>query len=365
MSGISGNPDAEQLRPLLARGRDLVAEGDTITQARLMLDEAWLAWKNDQTLEMEAPALGGLELARQAGDPAVLQSALDAVTASDWQQGRHRAAVEHTRERLELVKEAPRTASMDVERSDALHMMIESLLQTGDFHEAESYAREARDLDLSRGIIYSAWQRGLLPAFFLGRWDEALEMATGVREAWMAAERPPLGAFATSIACAGAIVGLRGEDGWADWFQIADELSHGALGNKAGVVVMRADIELHQGLVDRAAERYGPDIASTWFRSPYLAGRAEAYARLARSDADDALLVAEEYIGEHRYGMGILLRAKAIHADDEGLLRQSLELFRELDCPYQAARTGWLLGGAEREEAKRTFEGLGATLPVN
>ncbi len=40
-------------------------------------------------------------------------------------------------------------------------------------------------------------------------------------------------------------------------------------------------------------------------------------------------------------------------------LRGRLEPF------FDAARTGWLLGGAEREEAKRTFEGLGATLPVN
>ena len=212
MSGISGNPDADQLQPLLERGRALVTDDDTVTKARLLLDEAWIAWKSDQTVEMEAPALGGLELAREAGDLAVLQSALDAVTASDWQQGRHLAAVEHTRERLELLRDAPRTATLDVERSDALHMMIECLLQTGDFHEAERYAREARDLDLSRGIIYSAWQRGLLPAFFLGRWDEALDMATHVREAWVAAERPPLGAFATSIACAGAILGVRGDD---------------------------------------------------------------------------------------------------------------------------------------------------------
>ena len=349
---------------MLERGRELVADGDTVTKARLLLDEAWLAWKADQTLEMERPALGGLELARQTDDLAVLQSALDAVTASDWQQGRHRAAVEHTRERLELLTDAPRTASLDVERSDALHMMIESLLQTGDFKEAESYAREARDLDLSRGIIYSAWQRGLLPAFFLGRWDEALEMARQVRDAWIAAERPPLGAFATSIACAGAIQGLRGEGGWNDWFEIADELSQGALGNKAGVVVMRADIELHQGLVERAAERFGPDIASTWFRSPYLAGRAEAYARLGRPDADDAILVAEEYIGEHRYGMGILLRAKGIRSGDEELTRQSFELFKELDCPYQVARTGWLLGGEARDEAAEIFARLRTTEPA-
>jgi hypothetical protein len=31
---------------------------------------------------------------------------------------------------------------------------------------------------------------------------------------------------------------------------------------------------------------------------------------------------------------------------------------------YQAARTGWLLGGAAGDEAKRTFERLGATLPA-
>jgi Predicted ATPase len=364
MSGISGNPDADQLRPLLERGRALVADDDTVTKARLLLDEAWLAWKNDQTLEMEQPALGGLELAREAGDLAVLQSALDAVTASDWQQGRHRSAVEHTRERLELLRDAPRTATLDVERSDALHMMIECLLQTGDFHEAEQYAREARDLDLSRGIIYSAWQRGLLPAFFLGRWDEALDMATHVREAWVAAERPPLGAFATSIACAGAIMGLRGDDSWSDWFEIADELSQGALGNKAGVIVMRADIELHQGEVQCAADRFESDISTTWFRSPYLAARAEAYARLGLKDADEAILTAEEGIGEHRYGMGILLRAKGIRSGDESLLRVSLALFEELDCPYQSARTGWMLGGADREKAKGTFESLGATLPA-
>jgi tetratricopeptide (TPR) repeat protein len=364
MSGISGNRDADELRPLLERGRALVSDDDTITQARLLLDEAWLAWKNDQTLEMEKPAIGGLELARKAGDLTVLQSALDAVTASDWQQGRHRDAVEHTRERLELLRDAPRTGTLDVERSDALHMMIECLLQTGEFHEAERYAGEARDLDLSRGIIYSAWQRGLLPAFFLGRWDEALDMAAHVREAWVAAEKPPLGAFATSIACAGAILGLRGDDGWTDWFEIADELSHGALGNKAGVVVMRADIELHQGEVQCAADRFESDISSTWFRSPYLAGRAEAFARLGRDDGDEAIRAAEEHIGEHRYGMGILLRAKGIRAGDEAKLRESFELFKEIECPYQTARSGWMLDDA-REEAKGIFEKLGATPPAD
>ena len=203
-----------------ARTASWSSTDDTVTQARLRLDEAWMAWRNGKLGEMEEPARDGLEMARRAGDLALLQSALDATTASNWEEGRHRLAVEHTKERLELLQDAPRTATLDVERSDALHMMIESLLQTGDFHEAERYGQEARELDLSRGIIYSAWQRGLLPAFFLGRWDQAVHMAERVREAWMAAERPPLGAFATSIACAGAILGFRDDGSSDDWFEM-------------------------------------------------------------------------------------------------------------------------------------------------
>jgi tetratricopeptide (TPR) repeat protein len=243
-------------------------------------------------------------------------------------------------------------------------MMIESLLQTGDFHEAERFAREARDLDLSRGIIYSAWQRGLLPAFFLGRWDEALEMAREVRDAWIAAERPPLGAFATSIACAGAILGFRGEDGSRDWFEIAEELSAGARSNKAGVILMEADVELHQGLFDCAADRFEAEIQTTWFLSPYLAGRAEVYARIGHPDADAAIERAEHRVSQHRYARGILLRAKAMRSGDDSWLRESFDLYKEIDCPLQAARSGWLLGGEAREEAKVILERLGATPPA-
>jgi hypothetical protein len=39
-------------------------------------------------------------------------------------------------------------------------------------------------------------------------------------------------------------------------------------------------------------------------------------------------------------------------------------VFEEIECPYQAARTGWLLGGAERAEAERKLAALGATPPA-
>jgi class 3 adenylate cyclase len=364
MAGISGNPPPEELAPVLERGKSLAGEADLATRARLLLDEAWIAWQLERPGEMQEPARRGLELARQTEEIAVLQSALDAAAASDWQLNRHRSAVEHTRERLELLREAPRTPILDVERSDALHMMIESLLQVGDFHGAKRYADEGRELDLSRGIVYSAWQRGLLPAFFLGHWDEALEMVQRVREAWMAAERPPLGAFATSIASAGAILGFRGDEGASEWFEIADELAVGTRGNRAGVLAMRAEVEMHQGEPGCAAIRLEERIEANWFRSAYLAGRAEAFAAAGHDEADDAIAVSEENIGEHRYALGILLRAKSIRSGDPAPLRESLEVFSQLDCPYQAARSGWLLGGEDRERAKEKLERLGATPPA-
>jgi hypothetical protein len=369
MAGISGSVPEGELDRMLGRGRELVADDDLVTRARLLLDQAWLAWREclrgGAVSEMDEPARAGLELARKTGDLALLQGALDAVTASNWEQSRHREAAEHTRERLALLDDAPRTHALDVERSDALHMMIECLLQTGDYREAESYAREARELDLSRGIVYSAWQRGLLPAFYLGRWDEALAMAARVREAWVAAERPPLGAFASSIACAGAILAYRGDaESGERWFAMGEELAPDRLEQTIGIDVMRAEVDLHLGHIASAVERLEDTAAGTWWSSPYFATRAEAFVRGGRGDAGKAIELAEAHAGEHRYARGVLLRARAQASGDDDLLRQALAAFEEIECPHQAARTGWVLGGEARAQARKTLADLKAQPPA-
>jgi class 3 adenylate cyclase len=375
MGGISGQLPQDELIAMLDRGRALVSPDDVVTRARLLLDEVWIAWLQSdpeggavdvEPDEMAAPARAGLELARQTGDVALVQSALDAVTASDWLQDRHRAAAEHTRERLELLRDAPRSHALDVERSDALHMMIECLLQTGNYREAESYAREARELDLSRGIVYSAWQRGMLPAFFLGRWDTVLEMAAGVREAWVAADRPPLGAFASSVGCAGAILGYRGEEeAGEEWLALGDELAPSSTGQAVGLRVLRSDVDLHHGRPGQAADRLEEPAGGTWWRSPFFATRAEAFVRAGRGDAAEAIELAATHAGEHRYARGILLRARAQTSGDEDLLREALVVFEEIECPYQAARTGWLLGGEARAEARKRLDDLNAQPPAD
>ena len=366
MGGLTGVLPREDLETMLARGRDLVAEDDLVTRARLVLDEAWIAWRFGHDDEMAEPSRVGLELARQADDVALLSSALDADTAVAWSEGRYRDAVQSTRERLELV-EGARGGGLQLgpERSDTLHMMIESLVATGDFREATGYAAQARDLDLSVGAVYSAWARGLLPAFFLGNWDSAIEMAHELREAWAAADRPTIAALAAALACAGAIYGYRGEDATAsDWFRFAQSVAPQIGGQVSGVLLLEADVDLHRGCLREAAERVAEvPPGNFWWRAVYSATRAEALVRAGDDRAAAAIAEAADTLGDHRYARGVLLRARGLAEDSESLLREALAVFAEIESPYQAARTGWLLGGADRAEAERGFAALGATLP--
>ena len=363
MHGISGDPPPAGLEPLLERGHQLVPEEDAETKTRLRLDDAWMAWTADRPEEMAAAAEEGLALARRSEDRQLLQNALDAATASNWVQGRQSLALQYTRERLELLENAPRSNALDVEISDALHMMVLCLIQVGDFEEAARYARRGAEVDSARGVVFASYQRELLPCFFTGDWDRALELGDGARRAWDEEGRPPLGSFATPAASVAAIHGYRGNDAkCADWLAHATKL--GETEHDTGVLAFATEIELHRGNFDEAAALTGqPHFSSQWIAC-LAAGRTEAFVRSGR-DAVDAIAWAEERVGEDRYANGVLLRAKALHAGDEARLREALDLFEGIGCPHQAARTGWLLGGEERERARETFERLGATLPAD
>jgi class 3 adenylate cyclase/tetratricopeptide (TPR) repeat protein len=368
MGGLTGMLPRDEIETMLARGQELVSEDDVVTRARLILDEAWIAWRYGEDEKMAEPTRAGLELARQTGDVAVLSSALDATTAVAWGEGRYRDAVENTQERIELLDGAQGGGlQLKPERSDALHMMIESLVATGEYRKAAEYAAQARDLDLSAGAVYSAWSRGLLPAFFLGNWDSAIEMAHELREAWTAADRPTIAALAAALACPGAIFGYRGDEVAAtDWFMFAESVAPSISGQMSGVLMLEADVDLHAGRLPRAAERIaGVPATNFWWRAAYAATRAEALVRAGHSGASDAIAEAQATIGDHCYARGVLLRARGLQDDSEDSLREALALFREIECPYQAARTAWLLGGTERDEAERSFAALGATLPAD
>jgi class 3 adenylate cyclase len=366
MSGITGQLREEEVTRMLRRGQELVPDDDRATRARLLLDEVWIAWHFERPDEMTEPAAKALELAREIGDPVLLSSALDAATANDWNRGRQRNAVKQTTERLQVIEGAPRSHALELERSDALHMMIECLLQTGDFREAARYAAEARELDHSLGVEYSAWERELLTTFFLGEWDRTVEMGGRFREEWNAAGGPPIAAMCTAVATVGAIFGYRGDEGASrEWFQFTRNITPdlGISGQMSGILMLEADSAMHRGRVGAAAELLAEERVGQWWATPYLATRAEALVRSEDPNAEQALKVASDRVGEHRYAQGILKRTQGIASGDEALLRESLELFEQIECPYQAARSGWLLGGEAKDAAARTFERLGAAEP--
>jgi hypothetical protein len=365
MGGITGDIVEDEMASMLERARELVADDDAVTRARLLLDEAWIAWRFARMKDMEGPARAGLELARETGDPALVSNALDAVGSLEWHGGRFRAALALNRERIELLEAISEPShEVEFERADALHMMIETLLQTGELRESAAYAARAREADLARGLAHIGWTRGVLPDFMLGEWERVLESARKGREAWRALGRPFVPAVATQLAAVGAIHGLRGEEREAEeWFALASELTGGA--QKSGIATLRAEVMLHHGRVDAAAEALpDPRDAWSWWGPPYRAIRAESLVRAGLEGAEAALAEAGAISFEHPYARAIVLRTRALGSGEEAPLRESLALLREIECPYQAARTGWLLDGEERAAAERTFERLRVPPPV-
>ena len=365
MHGIAGDPPVSELSAMLQRGHELASDDDLVTCARLRLDDAWLAWMSKDPEAMAKPAEEGLELARRTDDRQLVQNGLDAATASDWLQGRQLDAVEHTRERLDLLESAPRSHALDVEISDALHMMVLCQIQVGEFREALKYAKQGAEVDRSRGVEMAEYQRELMPNFFLGEWDRAIELGLSARKAWNEAGRPPMGAFATPAACTAAAYGYRGDEAAADdWMEHAYNLSSKDLEQRCGVMMFAIDLEIHRGRFDEGAALATDPVAGSQWTATYACSRAEAFIGAGRDEAAEALAWAEPRVGQDRYAGAILLRAKGLHTSDDALLRESKELFERMECPFQAARTGWLLGGSDREQAAATFERLGATLPA-
>ncbi len=185
-------------------------------------------------------------------------------------------------------------------------------------------------------------------------------MAQRVRDSWTAAGRATITAWAPGLSTPIGIRGYRGDErGSVEWYEwlLAVLPSDTQRSEEAGVL-MRGDALLHHGRWDEAADLLArPGKRWSWWGLTYQAVRAEALLRAGRSD-EGLLAEIEARALEHAYSRAVALRARGIRDDDEAALREALATFRETECLYQEARTGWLLGGEERAAAERTFQRL-------
>jgi hypothetical protein len=145
----------------------------------------------------------------------------------------------------------------------------------------------------------------------------------------------------------------------------AHHLSARDVEQRCGVLMFGIDVEVHRGRFADAVSIGADRVAGSQWTATYACSRAEAFVRAGRDDAAEAIAWAEPRVGQDRYAQAILVRAKGLHGADESLLWESKALFEEMGCPFQVARTGWLIGGSDRERAAETFERLGATLPAD
>jgi predicted Zn-dependent protease len=153
-----------------------------------------------------------------------------------------------------------------------------------------------------------------------------------------------------ALCCAAAVCGYRGDQAAAaEWWAQAEAVTSARHGKDFFIKMMRADVLLHHGRRQEAAELLAEppsSLVSPW-RGWYGAVRAEALGPAAFADAE---AVAEGGI----YSAAVLARA-------QGRLEEALALFNECGATYQAARTALRMSRAESMQALARYAEWGLT----
>jgi class 3 adenylate cyclase len=360
--GISGYTAEDELPALLERCRALVPDPPPPLRAQILLDEAWMAWRFGRDPEMGPPARAALELARAGDDARLLSSALDAVGATTHNEGRFRQTVEVNRERIELLDRMPNAGIYVYERHDAGLMLSEELLRIGDLRGAVEAEIEAAPALLLHAP-HRAYAKALQPLLHLGEWDRAIELGMSVRSNWLELGRPPFAPLAGDVAAIGFLLGVRDDEvSSRDWFSFGEDM---AMGSRplCGVRMFQGDLALYRGDADAALEIIDSREADFWWFDQIIVKRAEVLAALGRDEARDAVAEAEGRHTEDPLEEAILLRARAFLEEDRRRLAEACEILDRHSYEFEAARTRWFAGGAERDVAAATFRKLGAVPP--
>ncbi|HEU4978970.1 MAG TPA: AAA family ATPase [Solirubrobacteraceae bacterium] len=365
MVGITGILPVPELEQLLERARSSAAPSDRVAEAAILSASVWLTDEDDLQAAERV-----LALAREVGEPALLSSAFDAVAGKHLVNGRLRAALDATRARAATARGlSGRGGRSFLERRDYLYMLATTLTRVGELREAAAVIEESRDVERQAGIDYLAHVRGVDCLFMLGEWERVGRDLELFAAAWDAAGRPTAGFVRKELAVGSLIHGLRGDHaGWAPWRELATRLGGAIddvdLAGYAGhglIFVGDAMIDLHFERPAEAAARLTvrPAEVAGWHRSTWATVRAEAYVRAGHDEAEASLADAAPTIDEDAVATARLLRARALHAGDDALLREARDAFAALEVPYELARTQLDLGGAEADEGRAAYGRLG------
>ena len=367
MSGMFARlPPPGEAAALLVTAREL-AGADPSANAAVALAECGLFgdafyadWAEPQRTAAETTALAerAVELARQLDDPLAECAALDALTGAQHLAGDSFAAAATARRRVDMMSSVPVTPASAYELVDTLIMAVETSIGVGDLHAARRWGRQMRDLPLLAEVGHIATSRLLVAEAVAGDVEDTVADSERFLDSWTHSGRPRAPSLGTTAAAVAMVHGLRGDEpARAEWLAVVDELGVPPE-RKAGYgPTFDAIVLLHQGQATLALERLAaePDEPApskwiTWiWLHWYVALRAEAAVLAADPHARSQLAAAGTVVAGNPIATAIVQRAEALLGQDRQQLLAAGAAFDAAGCPYQAARTLILAGGAEAE----------------
>jgi len=350
----------DRLRQLLDEATRSCPPDDLVAAAYVAAAAAWIAQPEKTVPD---PDLSGeaLAAARRAGDPVLISGALDAVVGVLDAGGRLREAHQVNKERARLLTHLPRhDPRAGAEIVDTYHMVAAIAVTAGDLPDALATARMAAGDDIAGGQPHMTASKPVLPLVLQGRFDEALQQATVMWEAWQQAGRPAARWMAPAVYGMVLAHGLRGDgDGRRAWLARVGELigtgGNPASGNNLAAVAAftQARIALHEGRIDAAAAAIAdlPREAQSWYQTPHWyslrpyawAIAAEVAVVGALPDAARRLAAAAPAGDENYWAAACLARAAGRLHGDRAALERSIAGWERIDATFERGCTLLLL----------------------
>ncbi|MCF6467228.1 ATPase [Nonomuraea sp. MG754425] len=303
-----------------------------------------------------------VELARRTGDPLAESAALDALTCAHVWAGDTFATAALSRRRITLLSSLPVSPAGTQELIDALGMVAEAGLGTGDVPGARRWARQLADHPSLAEVGHRA---PLMVAALAGDVEEVLAGSVRLLDAWRRAGSPARAYLGPAVAAVALSHGLRDDhDAQREWQQILDQLGTLPERTYGYGAVYDAILLLHRGQAHEALERTAPDTRQVWkwvtwiWHHWYVALRTEAAVLAGSPDARDRLAEARTAVAGNPVAGALVERAGALLDGDREALLATADAFDAAGCRYQAARTLVLAGGDHARRGAATLADL-------
>ncbi|MET0460232.1 MAG: LuxR C-terminal-related transcriptional regulator, partial [Ilumatobacteraceae bacterium] len=342
----------EQTVALLAQARDL-SSGAPAVEAAIDVAEAC----RSDLPRSAATAVKAVEAARRAGDPLLVDAALDQLCTSRLEAGDLAAAAEIVESRPPGMATVPIDALSGMDHVDVHLMGAHVHLGLGRLPLARRHADDLSALPFLREERHVGLARRIEVDALAGEFDDVLTAAASFLRDWERAGRPRVNNFGRAAYAVAMVHGMRGDDtARAAWIEIARDVlrDRGTVDDPSFVwpSVLDGMLLLHRGDPEAALALLATDpehvpVRARWHQHLWLTWYAAVWAEASlghgTADAEARVEVARRAAGANEVAQLVIRRSVLLAAGQPDELADIAARFDRLGCPYQADRTRQLL----------------------